>query len=422
MHSYDDARRRDEQHVVLVRDELHARKAPRLFVEDARLDALAAARLDAVVLGERTLAVAVLGDGQYLRALPKHDHIHRLVPFRKGDGANARRISAHRAHVRLLKADALSGAARDKDVVLARRELHGDELVVLVDADGDLAAAQDMVEFARLGLLDDAALGRHHKVSRAIFQDGQHGGDLLARSKGQDVDDGAAACRLVGFGDLVPLDRVHLPEITEEEDGNVRGADEHLLDEVVLFGAVPRDAHAAAVLGAVFGDGEALDIAAARHGDDDVLLVDEVFVLDRAVVDGDLRAAGGGILLPDLHEVGADDGENARLVGEDIAKVRDGRVQRVELFSELFHFEGSEALQSHLEDGVRLLFAEREGLEELRGRIVLIARALDDGDDFVDVGKRQNEAFDDMRALFRPREIEAGAAGDDFLLVFEVVN
>ena len=97
-------------------------------------------------------------------------------------------------------------------------------------------------------------------------------------------------------------------------------------------------------------------------------------------------------------------------------------MQRVELFSELFHFEGSEALQSHLEDGVRLLFAEREGLEELCGRVVLIARALDDGDDFIDVGERQNEAFDDMRALFRPRKVEAGAAGDDFLLMFEVVN
>ena len=138
------------------------------------------------------------------------------------------------------------------------------------------------------------------------------------------------------------------------------------------------------------------------------------FWLDRAVVDGDLRAAGGGILLPDLHEVGADDGENACLVGKDVTKICDGRMQRVELFSELFHFEGGEALQSHLEDGVRLLFAEREGFEELRGRVVLIARALDDGDD--------NEAFDDMRALLRPREVEAGAAGDDFLLMFEIVN
>ena len=388
MHPYDDARRRDEQHVVLVRDELHAREAPRLFVEDARLDALAAARLDAVVLGERALAIAVLSDGQYLRALPKHDHIHRLIPLCKGDGADARRVSAHRAHIRLLEADALAGAARDEDVVLARRELHGDELVVLVDADGDLAAAQDVVELARLGLFDDAALGRHHEVPRAVLADGQHGGDLLARGEGQDVDDGAAACRLVGFGDLVALDGIHLPEIGEEEDGDVRGADEHLLDEVVLLGAVPRDAHAAAVLSAVFGDGEALDVAAARHGDDDILLVDEVLVLDRAVVDGDLRAAGRRVLLADLHEVGADDGQHARLVGEDVAKVCDGRVQRIELFLELLHLEGGETLQPHLEDGVRLLLAEREGFEKLCGRVVLIARALDDGDDFVDVGKR----------------------------------
>ena len=41
---------------------------------------------------------------------------------------------------------------------------------------------------------------------------------------------------------------------------------------------------------------------------------------------------------------------------------------------------------------------------------------------FVDVGKRQNEAFDDVRALLRPRQVEAGAADDDFLLMLEVVN
>ena len=65
-------------------------------------------------------------------------------------------------------------------------------------------------------------------------------------------------------------------------------------------------------------DGNALDVPAVRHGDDDVLLVDEVFVLDLAEVDGDLRLALGGILRLDGEQVGLDDVQNAALVGENV--------------------------------------------------------------------------------------------------------
>ena len=69
------------------------------------------------------------------------------------------------------------------------------------------------------------------------------------------------------------------------------------------------------------------------HGDDDVLLVDEVRVLDLAEIDGDLRLALGGVFCLDREEIGLDDLQHARFLGEDILEVGNGRVQRFQFFS-----------------------------------------------------------------------------------------
>ena len=98
----------------------------------------------------------------------------------------------------------------------------------------------------------------------------------------------------------------------------MRGRHEHLLDEVVLFGAVRRYADAAAVLRAVLGDGDALDISAVRHGDHDVFLVDQILVLDRAVIDGNLRFPLGGIFRLNRKQIVFDDREHARFVRENV--------------------------------------------------------------------------------------------------------
>ena len=155
MHADDDARRGDEHDVLRIGDQLHVDEPARLFVEHARLDALAAARLDAILRRVGALAVSVLGDGEDIVSLAQDEHIHRLVPLRKIDGAHAHRVAPHGADVGLAEADALAGAAGDDDLVPAARILDGDELVALDDADGDLAAAQDVRKLARRRLFDE---------------------------------------------------------------------------------------------------------------------------------------------------------------------------------------------------------------------------------------------------------------------------
>lgn len=422
MHPDDHAGGGDKHDVIPVRDQLHAHEQTRLCVEHARFDALAAARLQAVVGGIGALAVAVFGDSQKVAPLAQHEHIDNGIARGERHCPDPHRIAPHRAHVRLREADALTRMRRHDDLVIPGGELHGDEFVPLHDADGDLAAAQNMLELARRRLFDEPVLGRHHQIARAVCKDGQNGGDLLARGELDDIDDRAAACRARRFGNVIALDGVHLAEVGEQQDIVVRGTHEHLLHEVVVLGAVCRDPHAAAVLRAVFGDGDALDVAAVRHGDDHVLLVDEILVLDLAEVDGDLRPARGGIFRLDGEKVGLDDVEHALFIGEDVSQIGDGRLELRKFLLQLLHLEGGEALETHFENGVCLFIGQFKGGGQLGRGVVLVRRFLDDADDFVDVGKREDEPFDNVRALFRLAEVEARAPRDDLLLVREIAD
>ena len=420
MHADDGTVVGDDHDVFIVADHLHAHEPARLFVEHARLDALAGAALQAVLLHVGALAEAVGGEGEHLALLADDQHIDEAVLFGEGDGAHALRVSAHRADVFFAEADALALARGDHQLVLPGGELHGDQLVALVDLDGDLAHLADVGKLRKLRLFDQPAAGRHGDKA-VLPRHGDDGGDLFALVDLHEVDDRPAARLPLGFGDLVRLDGIHLAEGGEEEDIVVRGADEQVFDEVFVLHLMGGDAHAAAALRLVLGGGLALDVARMGHGDDDVFLFDEVGDVDIAVVEGELGLALGREPAADVGKVRLDDVEHALPVGEDVFQVEDGVLQRFQLLLQLFHFEGGEALQAHLQDGVRLLVGEFKGLHQALAGDVFIRRLLDDGDDFVDIRQRQHQTSHDVRPLFRLGKVETGAADDDFLLMLDIV-
>lgn len=182
-----------------------------------------------------------------------------------------------------------------------------------------------------------------------------------------------------------------------------------------------RNAHAAAILRLVFRNGKALDIPRMRQGNDHVLPVNEVRLFNGPVIDGNFRAAGGRIAVFDVDEVAADNRHHAAFVGENVFEVGNRRFQSRQLFPELFHFQRSQSLQAHFENGVRLLFVQLERFRQLCDRDEFIRGFLDDLDDFVDVRQSEHESRDDMRALLRLVEVVAGAAGDDVFLMFEII-
>ena len=142
-------------------------------------------------------------------------------------------------------------------------------------------------------------------------------------SSGQDVHDGRAPGGAACLGDAVALAAVHLARIGEEEEVVVGGGNEQPLHIVLLLQGLGGDAAAAALLGAVGGRGQALDIAQAREGVAASLLLDEVFDVDFVLHVLDLGEAVVAVFLPDLQELVLENGLDLIFVGQDLLIIGD---------------------------------------------------------------------------------------------------
>ena len=78
-------------------------------------------------------------------------------------------------------------------------------------------------------------------------------------------------------------------------------------------------------------------------------------------------------------------------------------------------------VQSQFRNSGRLSFVELEIRGELFNAVSLVYRAAADFDNLVNARLRDNKSAQNVRAFFGFGKIEFGAAGYDFLLVFEVV-
>ena len=149
------------------------------------------------------------------------------------------------------------------------------------------AGRADALELLDRRLLDDP-LARGHDHVRALLEvrDRHDGEDQLPRFEldALEVDDRNALARPLGRC----RDRVHLgaedsAAIGEEERPVVRARDEQVLDGVLLDRLRADDALAAADLAAIRRERLALDVAARRDRDHDVLVGDQVLVGQLAV-------------------------------------------------------------------------------------------------------------------------------------------
>ena len=119
----------------------------------------------------------------------------------------------------------------------------------------------------------------------------------------------------------------------------MRAGDEEVLDDVLFLRLHADAAFAAAALRAIKRQRRALDVAAARHGDDHVLVGDHVFDGDVAGLRHDLRAALVAVRFFDLAQLGGDDLEDELLGAEDLAKAADGGLDFLVLGDDLLALE-----------------------------------------------------------------------------------
>ena len=138
----------------------------------------------------------------------------------------------------------------------------------------------------------------------------------------------------------------------------MRVGDEELVDPVVFFGRRSLLAAPAALLGAVFGERLALDVAGVRKCDHHVSGRDQI--LGREVIGAVLHQAAAraqlGLteLVLDVRQLFADDGGDALRSRQDVQQIVNFGHHLFVFNNDLVLLQAGQALQAHLQDLLRL--------------------------------------------------------------------
>src|SRR2546422_318473 len=411
---------RDQHDLVVVRHHANADHAAGFVGGLHGDDALPAAPRETVLLHLGALTVAVLGHREQRGAGLHQVERDHLVPRVELHAPHAVVVAAHRPGLVLLEADRLAVARGGDRLARAVRQANADHLVALLERDGDDARGPGARVLHEIRLLDQAATRREEHVAPFLeLAHGQEGRELLLRLQAEHVRDAPPAPRAAGRGDLVDLQPDPLPRGGEKREVGARGDNEEVLDEVCLGRAAPDPAAPAAALRAVEGHGIPLDVALVRDGDHHVLFDDQVLDRDGGGLVHDPRAPLVAVLLAQRAQLVGDDLRDLALVGEDGAVAHDRLLGLGVLRDDLVALETGQALEAHVEDGLRLELREREGRHQALARGGGVDGGADDADRLVQVLDRDLEASQDVEPLLGLAQIVDRAADDDLAAVLQ---
>ena len=380
-------------------------------------DAEAAATGDAVLGKRRPLAVAVGGHGEHGARLADQLHGHDLVAVAQVDAAHAVRRASHRADPPLGEAQGHAVARADEDVLGTGRELHGDDLVILVHAHGDDAADARVRVRLEVGLLDHTLAGAHDDealpfLGRELAH--RHDvGDLLAGRHLHEVGNRLAAGVSTGIGNLVHAQPVGPATVRVDDQVRMRRRHEQVVDVVVVREAHADRAGAAAALEAVLVERRALDVALVAHRDRHVLVGDQVEDVDVARVLDDLGPARVAEAVAGVLELVDHDLHDQALAAENGAQALDLLQQFGELVEDLLAFQASEALELHVENRLRLNLRQAEVRHQALAGLGGILRAANQRDHRIEVVERDAQTFQDVGPRLCLAQFELGASPHD---------
>src|SRR5262249_32975150 len=329
------------------------------------------------------------------------------------DPAHPASRAPHGAHFLLGEADDHARLRGKQDFALTVGAPGRNDLVALVQGDGEDAAAPRVRELAQLRLLHRALLrGEEYVASGLEVADRDAGGHGLALGQGEHVHDGLALGLAPALGNLVHLEPVHLALVREEEQIRVGGGDEEVLDDILFLRLHAGDALAPALLAAIRLDVRPLDVAGARDRDHHLLVGEEVLDGWSGGLLEDLRAPLVAEVTLQRGELVLDDAHQALLGGEDAFEVGDESQRLLVLLNDLVALELGQALEPHVKDVLGLDLRELElPHQRFLGRFRIL-RLADEPDDQVDLVPRLAQALEDVGLLLGAREIVLRAPRD----------
>ena len=323
---------------------------------------------------------------------------------------------------------------------------HKYQLVTLLECKRDLTALAVVCVFGQKCSLDDTVLGHHSQVfTLGKLVDRDHSRDLFTLGELQHVVDMRALGGSGRLGNHKCTQHLHAAKVSKQHQIGVRVHHDHLFDKVLFLGGQRSLTHAAAVLCGIFGRGLTLDVAAVRQSNDAIVLFDQILQHDIVLGFLNSRASLVTKLALDLGHFITNDRANTIDITENCSVFHDRSVQSSQLFFNLLALQAAKTTQRHGNDGLRLLLGEVRILchgkclqIERSGRTVvglltveachqvflggrLVLGRTDDVNHLVEIINRQFITLVNMRLTQSSIQLVLRAAGDDRLLMADIM-
>src|SRR5262249_38040002 len=201
------------------------------------------------------------------------------------------------------KANSHSIMRRQKYLLIAVGDLGGDQLVVILYSHRDDSVVADVGKLRKLGLLDDAAPGRHHdELALLELAHRDDAGEFLFLGYVDQVDDRLTSPGRRGVRNLVDFQFVDLATVRKNHHVAMGRRHKDMLDDILGLERCAFPSRAAAPLGPINRGRGPLYIARVSNSDRHVLVGDQVFQRKLGARLDDLGPASVTILFLDLAQ------------------------------------------------------------------------------------------------------------------------
>ena len=306
-----------------------------------------------------------------------HRHGNHPVIALQANAAHAGGIAAlEHPHFRYRKADGAARIRDQHDIVILGTDARIYQLYAFGQLHGDFAVGFDIGKI-RQGIAAHIA-SRGGKEGVQIIPFGlvainRH--DRRDRNAGlqrQDIHNRLALRGARPQRQAPCFQLIHHAIGGEEQQLRVGIGHKQVGHHIVVFGLHPRQALAAAALGAEIAQGRAFDIARLGDRHHHVFALDQVFIVHIAGPIDNLGAARHGKLVFDLLQLGADDAHDPLARGQNFQVFLDLGSQFFQLVCHLFHAQLGQALQAQIQNGAGLNFRQVIGaiVVHRMGRII----------------------------------------------------
>ena len=200
-------------------------------------------------------------------------------------------------------------------------------------------------------------------------------------------------------------------------------SNKEVLDKVVLFERNALYALAAALLGAINLNRNALYVACVSNGDNHILFSDKILnVQVLNVLVGDLCTALVGVTVGNFTELISNNSQNLFLMGEKILVVGNIKPELGDLVNKILTCQAGKTTQTHLKNCFALNLIQAKALVHALLCLGIILRAANDVDNLVDVINCGQKAFQNMDALLSLIQVELSTTAYNINLVINVVT